>query len=84
MNIGHQALAEYGLLHQDISANSVSLIKSGQFKGSLHDFDYSVYARERGQDNRIPRTVSRYIGNETCHMCLMRFREHVNSWPEIF
>ena len=60
-------LAECGLLHQDISANSLSLTKSGQFKGFLHDLDYSIYALERGQGDprqlgallyRIPRTVS--------------------------
>ena len=66
MNIGHKLLAECGLLHQDISANSVSLSNSGRFKGFLHDFDHSICER-RGQDDdcqlgalsyRIPRTVS--------------------------
>ncbi|KAF8346714.1 hypothetical protein F5887DRAFT_92617 [Amanita rubescens] len=50
INIGHKVLVECGLLHQDISASNVSLAKSGQFKGFLHNLDYSIYARERGQD----------------------------------
>jgi hypothetical protein len=66
-NIGHKVLVECGLLHQDISASNVSLAKSGQFKGFLHNLDYSIYAQERGQDEDcrlgtlsygIPRMVS--------------------------
>src|SRR6266550_94707 len=78
MNIGHKILAECGLFHQDISANSVFLTKCGQFKGFLHDLDYSIYAREWGQPGdcqlgtlsygiRAPRKVSWHIGIETCH-----------------
>ncbi|KAF8344644.1 hypothetical protein F5887DRAFT_256789 [Amanita rubescens] len=74
---GHKALAECGLLHQDISANNVSLTKSGQFRGFLHDLDYTIYARERGQhDDCQLGTLSYGIPRKGTHEFMARAIRH--------
>ncbi|KAF8326900.1 hypothetical protein F5887DRAFT_899402 [Amanita rubescens] len=62
---GHKALMDCGLLHGDISASNILLATNEEYKGIIHDLDYSnnlpKWDKFSGGPSEIPKFTARDI-----------------------
>ncbi|KAF8313328.1 hypothetical protein F5887DRAFT_892569 [Amanita rubescens] len=59
---GHKALMDCGLLHGDISASNILLATNEEYKGIIHDLDYSNNLPKWDKFSGGPSEIPKYTG----------------------